>query len=337
MPVPAFHHTTPAAAPTTAKLRAFHRRLRAWYRAHGRRHLPWRRTADPYAVYVSEIMLQQTRAATVLERYYHPFLRRFPTLAAVAAAPLATVLKTWQGMGYYNRAVSLHKAAVQCRGRLPQTVEGLMELPGVGRNTAHAVAAFAFHRPVPVLEANVKRVLARLFALKNPDEKRLWEQAAALLDTASPFDYNQAMMDLGALVCTARAPRCAECPARAICRGKSNPESYPARKARPRLPVRRRLIVVRRSADNRYFAAPRATRFLNGMYHFAEYEERAAPGNGRHLGHVRHDYSHFRLEAEVYVQDTGRRAKGKNWHTLEELQRLPHSRTEAKIISMLAE
>ncbi|MBY0354265.1 MAG: hypothetical protein K2Q12_00885, partial [Rickettsiales bacterium] len=139
-----------------------HQTIHDWYAAHGRHSLPWRLTRDPYAIYVSEIMLQQTQVATVLTRFYHPFLARFPTLQSLADASQEEVLKAWEGLGYYSRARNLHQAAKICAPTLPTTVEGLLELPGIGRNTAHAIAAFAYHQPVAVMEANVKRVLHRL-------------------------------------------------------------------------------------------------------------------------------------------------------------------------------
>src|SRR5262249_10913239 len=153
----------------------------------------------------------------VLERYYFPFLERFPTLAHLAKAERDNVLRAWQGLGYYNRAANLHEAAKKCAPALPKDVASLMELPGIGRNTAHAIAAFAYRQPVAVMEANVRRVLARIFAMEQLVENDLWEKAHALLDSAASFDYNQAMMDIGAMICTKRAPHCTECPAQVIC------------------------------------------------------------------------------------------------------------------------
>ena len=191
-----------------AALAEFHRKLHAWYEAHGRHDLPWRTTADPYAIYISEIMLQQTQVKTVLERFYFPFLKRFPTLQSLADAPQADVMKHWEGLGYYRRAANLHKAAKQAAPSMPDSVEGLLSLSGIGQNTAHAVAAFAYKLPVPVLEANVKRVVARIFALETPTPNQWWDAAWALLNTDNPFDYNQAMMDLGSAICTPKARAC---------------------------------------------------------------------------------------------------------------------------------
>ncbi len=322
-------------------IKAFHARLHGWYAISGRQELPWRNTADPYRIWLSEVMLQQTQVETVRQRFYEPFLKRFPDLSTLAAAPREDVLKAWQGLGYYSRAVNLHKAAQACGPRLPETVEGLLALPGVGRNTAHAVAAFAYRLPVPVMEANVKRVLARIFAVGESS----WEQAEQLLDAKNPFDYNQAMMDLGALVCTRRKPKCGECPASRICEGKEAPELYPAARAKKKVPVRKRRIIVLRDAAGRVYATPRTTRFLGGMYHFPELALGAksltfggtvlALDGAMMLGRITHEYSHFRLEAEAAELKLDKKYNGPDWHLPEELARLPHSRTEEKILKLI--
>ena len=182
-------------------LEGLHETLLKWYENHGRHALPWRRTRDPYRIWISEIMLQQTQVRTVLERFYFPFLERFPTLQSLAAAPLDDVLKQWEGLGYYTRAKNLHKAAQMCAPFLPETAEGLQSLPGVGKSTAHAVAAFAYGIPVPILDANVKRILFRYHARRSAGEKELWELAEKLFDPHHPFEFNQAMMDIGATLC----------------------------------------------------------------------------------------------------------------------------------------
>lgn len=316
----------------SATIAVFHARLHRWYEAHGRKALPWRNTCDPYAIYVSEIMLQQTQVKTVLERYYFPFLTQFPTLPALARAPLKDVLKAWQGLGYYHRAGNLHRVARQCNHQLPTQVDQLLALPGIGRNTAHAIAAFAFRRPVPVLEANVKRVLSRIFALSHASEKRLWEKAEALLNCNNPFDYNQAMMDLGALVCTHQRPLCHACPASLLCKGKSNPGAYPMAKAKKTVPIRRQAIVVKRNAKQQYYATPRAGTFLRGYYQFSVMKQ--APTNARNIGHIRQQYSHFTLDADIFLLRTA--GAGKHWYRLSELTQLPLSMAEQKILRLLA-
>ncbi len=326
-------------------LTAFHRALHAWYALHGRKDLPWRNTSDPYAIYISEIMLQQTQVETVRTRFYAPFLARFPTLKSLAEAEEQDVLKAWQGLGYYTRAQNLRRAAIASGGALPAAVESLLALPGIGRNTAHAVAAFAYRLPVPVMEANVKRVLHRIFALEQATDALLWEKAEALLDVENPYDYNQAMMDIGATICTPRAPKCLLCPASVICRGQAAPERYPAKKPKRIPPTRRRRIVIARDRDGRIHAAPRETRFLKGMYRFIETEADAAAfmleekpypfEQAAHLGHIAQVYSHFTLEAEVYCFTLNEQRTGADWHAAETLASLPWSKAELKMLALL--
>jgi len=239
--------------------------LISWYRRE-RRDLPWRSTRDPYAIWLSETMLQQTRVETVIP-YYRRFLDRFPDVAALASADLEEVYAEWAGLGYYSRARHLHAAARQVlerfAGRLPGDSAELQSLPGVGRYTAGAVASIAFDRPEPVVDGNVERVLARALGIREdvrrPDtRRRLWEEAAALAAGSAPGDLNQALMELGATVCTPRAPRCEACPLAPGCDAVAagDAESLPRkpRKAPPRaaravagLVLRRgRLLAVQR-------------------------------------------------------------------------------------------
>jgi A/G-specific adenine glycosylase len=217
---------------------AFGRRLRAWYRANAR-DLPWRRTRDPYRVLVSELMLQQTQVARVVDRYAD-FLGRFPTLADVARADEAHVTDAWQGLGYYARARNLHRlaraVAERPGGALPSDPAALRRLPGVGAYTAGAVASFAFERPAPLVDTNVARVLRRAFhptLTGRGAERTLWATGAAIGPRragAGAWAFNQAIMELGALVCTARVARCDECPVRSACatgRGTARRKSGP--------------------------------------------------------------------------------------------------------------
>lgn len=315
-----------------SSLKNFHLRLSRWYKTHGRHDLPWRNTRDPYAIYLSEIMLQQTQVETVRARFYAPFLKKFPTVAALAKASHEEVLSAWQGLGYYRRAGHLHAAAKACKTALPKDVEGLIALPGIGRNTAHAIAAFAYKHPVAILEANVKRVVARIFALETPTEAELWAGAEAILNKNDPFDYNQAMMDLGSQVCTPRAPKCGQCPASVICKGKADPESYPARKAKKAVPIRKKHIVLLVDAKGHISATPRATKFLQGLYHFDERE--AAPKGARKIGAIEQKYSHFTLQADVYL--LSHRQKRNDAYSIRDLHTLPMSMAEKKILRLLA-
>jgi A/G-specific adenine glycosylase len=213
--------------------------LLAWFDRH-RRDLPWRRTRDPYRIWLSEVMLQQTRVETVLP-YYERFLARFPAVADLAAAAIDEVLALWSGLGYYRRARQLHAAARRIveLGGLPRTAAGWRELPGVGAYTAAAVASIAFGEAVPVMDGNVERVVSRLLAAPEDPHgsaarRRLLATAGELLDPARPGDGNQALMELGATLCTPRRPRCLLCPLRGACRAaaEGDPERYPT--ARPR-------------------------------------------------------------------------------------------------------
>lgn len=210
-----------------ARARAFSVRLRAWYRTHGR-DLPWRDTRDPYRILVSEAMLQQTQVSRVLS-FYAPFLERFPTLADLAAAPPRRVREAWEGLGYYARARNLHRLARRVArngagAALPARPEELRKLPGVGAYTAGAIASFAYERRAATVDTNVARVLARAFAPRlNPkrarDLKRLWELAESVLPRTgkAAWAHNQALMELGALVCTARVKHCGRCPVAELC------------------------------------------------------------------------------------------------------------------------
>lgn len=194
----------------------FIRKLLAWYRR-AARDLPWRATRDPYAILVSEFMLQQTQVSRVLE-YYPKFLKRFPTLADLARSRPKAVMEAWDGLGYYARARNLHALSRQLSGtgyRVPADPDELRQLPGVGRYTAGAVACFAYEKPVPTVDTNVKRVLERAFAPKD-----IWAFAAAITpkNGKTAWKFNQALMELGALMCPARKPKCPECPVRAECR-----------------------------------------------------------------------------------------------------------------------
>jgi A/G-specific adenine glycosylase len=216
----------------------FRRRLLRWFRRHGR-DLPWRRTRDPYHVLVSEFMLQQTQVSRV-EAYYHRFLDRYPTVAALARAEPAMVRESWSGLGYYRRAANLHRLArtvvAEHAGVIPSDPDVLVLLPGVGRYTAGAVASFAFERATPAVDTNVARVLRRAFhptLTGRGAERTLWATGAAIGPRragAGAWAFNQAIMELGALVCTARVARCDECPVRSACatgRGTARRKSGP--------------------------------------------------------------------------------------------------------------
>lgn len=239
--------------PAPQNVRTFQRSLLRWYRLHGR-DLPWRQTRDPYAILVSELMLQQTQVGTVIP-YYSQWLHRFPNFAALAHAAEDDALHAWQGLGYYTRARNLHAMARtvvdQYRGRFPQSIEQMQQLPGIGKYTAHAVASFAFNQSIPIVEANTARVLTRLLDFRESIDsvagrKMLWRYAASLLPKSAARIYNSALIDLGALVCIPREPKCGICPVKKFCRAK-NPKRLPFRKSRPRTTrlVEKHAFVVR--------------------------------------------------------------------------------------------
>jgi A/G-specific adenine glycosylase len=334
--------------------------LLSWYDK-TRRDLPWRGIADPYRIWLSEIMLQQTRVETVIP-YFHRFLKRFPDVESLAAAELDEVLGLWSGLGYYRRARQLHAAARQIvaqGGRMPDTEDGLRELPGIGPYTAAAVASIAFGAVTPVLDGNVERVLARWLALEENPRKgsgkaRLFEVAASFLVPERPGDGNQALMELGATVCTPRAPRCEECPLSDSCVAltEGQTERYPRLPER-RKPQRRELValVVRRGRSILLFRRPDDSELLAGTWELPwlkkadgkQIEERLSEryggswrlGDG--LGKVRHSITHRALVVEVRLADLesgAELAEGAEagWFEPTEIDRLPVSSLVGKIL-----
>jgi A/G-specific adenine glycosylase len=315
-----------AALPDEARrLSAIRRALLRHYDQH-RRELPWRGTADPYRVWVSEIMLQQTRA-DVVAPYYERWLERFPTLDALADAELDDVLHAWQGLGYYARARNLHRAARMVRerhgGELPRDAAALRALPGVGAYTAGAIASIAFGEPCPAVDGNVRRVLARLFDLADAAPGTIHELAARLVPRRRAGDFNQALMDLGATVCSPRRQACGECPLARWClaRARGTQAERPARRRRPQVPAYDVGTAVLRARDGRLLLVRRPEDgLLGGMWSFpgevaraGESVEDAAAragraasglaivGRGRPLGSVVHVFSHRREVYHVFL------------------------------------
>jgi len=297
--------------------------LLEWYDRH-RRTLPWRagsgERAEPYRVWLSEIMLQQTTVAAV-KPYFATFLERWPTVDALAAADLDAVLRAWAGLGYYARARNLHACAKQVSktlgGRFPEEESALRALPGVGPYTAAAIAAIAYDRKAVVMDGNVERVMARLFAetAPLPGVKPLLKAHAAQLTPAMRCgDYAQAVMDLGATICTPRSPSCAECPLGAMCQGREIAAKLPTRAVRAVKPTRRGIVFWTVDASGRAWVRRRPeTGLLGGMMEFPSTPWREAPwsldeacaelgvgGDWRLLPvGVRHTFSHFHLELDV--------------------------------------
>ncbi|WP_225781792.1 A/G-specific adenine glycosylase [Xenophilus sp. Marseille-Q4582] len=248
--------------------------LVAWQRSHGRSGLPWQNTRDPYRVWLSEIMLQQTQVATVLG-YYARFLDRFPDVAALAAASEDEVLGLWSGLGYYSRARNLHRCAqdvvARFGGRFPARAQELVTLPGIGRSTAAAIAAFCFGERVAILDGNVKRVLSRVLAFdedlsRSANEKALWEAAQLLLppegDAEAMASYTQGQMDLGATVCLPRQPQCLICPVQGLCRARlaGQPERFPVSERRLRRSALSLWLLLARRGDGAVWLHKRPAR-----------------------------------------------------------------------------
>jgi A/G-specific adenine glycosylase len=248
----------------------FRRLLLGWYRRH-RRDLPWRADPSPYRVWVSEVMLQQTQVRTVVP-YFERFIARFPTIAALSAAPIEDVMELWSGLGYYSRARSLHRAATlimtRYSGKVPSELNDLLCLPGIGRYTAGAIRSIAFNHPEPIVDGNVKRVITRLHGIEETIPGSFhWQQAAAWTDPRYPSDFNQAVMELGALVCTPANPLCSSCPVAELCeaRAKGIQDVLP----RPRgnaSGTRLRLVILVLEHGNRVLIVPQSLAFVPGTW-----------------------------------------------------------------------
>ncbi len=256
-------------------MHAFARNLLAWYEHQGR-YLPWRGLTDPYPIWLSEIMLQQTQVATV-QPYYHRFLERFPDLKALAEASQDEVLALWAGLGYYTRARNLHAAARRIQeghgGVFPRSYEEVVALPGIGPSTAGAILSLAFNQTHPILDGNVKRVLSRLDAIREPPgkaatERRLWQRARELTPQERPRDYNQALMDLGATVCTRANPSCSQCPVQHHCRAYAEGavRELPIRPNRKSKPVRAAWLALVESRSGFLLERRPPTGFWGGLW-----------------------------------------------------------------------
>ena len=295
-------------------------RVIGWQRRHGRHDLPWQRTRDPYRVWLSEVMLQQTQVATVLD-YYPRFLARFPDVQALAAAPLDDVLALWSGLGYYSRARHLHRCArtvvERHGGRFPANAAGLAELPGIGRSTAAAIAAFCFGERAAILDGNVKRVLTRVLGfdadLALPAHERvLWQRAEALLPASRIDRYTQGLMDLGATLCTARAPRCDACPLAEPCvaRRQGDPTRYPVKTRRLKRTQRRNALLWLVSGPRLWLTRRPDRGVWAGLWTLPLFDSidqlRAAamawPGHGEALPPIDHALTHFDWHLEPWRQ-----------------------------------
>jgi A/G-specific adenine glycosylase len=282
-------------------MQEFASRLTAWQRRHGRRHLPWQGTRDPYRIWLAEVMLQQTQVQAVIP-YYERFLARLPDVAALAAATQDEVLQLWSGLGYYARGRNLHAAAgaVVARGGFPTSQEGLAALPGVGRSTAAAIAVFAFGRRAAILDGNARRVFARCFGVEGG--KQQWQLAEALLPARTVRTYTQALMDLGATVCMRANPLCERCPVARACvaRREQRVGELPAPRARKPLPLKRAHWFVYVRGDEVLLERRPGAGLWGGLWTFPEARLAATP-RGRKLPPLEHGFTHFRLRAQPWL------------------------------------
>jgi A/G-specific adenine glycosylase len=336
--------------------------LLQWFKKKGR-NLPWRKTRDPYAIWVSEIMLQQTQVNTVIP-YYQKFLKSFPTLRHLARANLSKVLKVWEGLGYYSRARNLHRAAGiimnHFNGKIPNQLKDLLSLPGIGRSTAGSILSFAYNKEAPILDGNAKRVISRLFAVsdnpaKGKTEHLLWKISESLIPKGFSNPFNQALMDLGSMVCTAKEPGCVQCPLHQYCKGyiSGKPESYPPRTVKKRIPHITALSAVIQK-DGKVLLRQRPEEgLLGGLWEFPNWKiEEKQRSRLRLTNHIKKDmgitaevkefigtfrqtYSHFRLTLKVFsCQHLNGKGKWK-WVPIHQLRFFPMSRIHRRIAEVI--
>lgn len=358
------------------------RQLGDWYRRH-RRDLPWRDIDDPYKTWVAEIMLQQTQVSTVVD-YYRDWLARFPDVESVAEADEDDVLDAWEGLGYYRRARFIHQSARKLvddyDGDLPDTADELEELPGIGPYTSGAIASIAFDRPEPVVDGNVSRVLSRLRAIpgdpkSTSNKKTYWRLAEELVDPEAPGDFNQAMMELGATICTPDNPSCLLCPIREDCRAfeRGEPEAFPDTASRPnKKSVRVAACVLLADGPEgleTYVAKRPSDGLLGGLWEFPTVEvdkETEGPGHiddelssvdggeqffgldGRHGGEITHLFSHLRMTIDVWIRraefseslveaSVNVEENGCGWLPFEQLEEVPMSAAMRRVESLVGE
>ena len=344
------------------------RKLLAWYDK-SKRDLPWRGVKDPYCIWISEVMLQQTQVKTVLP-YYERWIKTLPSVEKLASAPDRKILKLWEGLGYYSRARNLKNAARivvrEMGGKIPDTVTGLKNLPGIGRYTAGAIASIAFGLRVPVLDGNVKRVLSRLFCINengstSSSENFLWQKAADLLPVRRPGDFNQALMELGATVCMPKAPICRQCPLRKVCEAfrKGDPERFPP--AKNKTPIKKIDVSAGIIVKNKKVYIQQRTKFglMGGLWEFpgGKREKDESPEDclkreiREELGTdvtilnkvmtVKHSYTQFRVTLHVFnCCLSGGRLKPNGceqwkWVTLNNLKKYPFPAANVKIVKHL--
>ena len=347
--------------------RLLNRQLLTWYRRN-QRSLPWRETSDPYRIWISEIMLQQTQVDTVIP-YYHRFLKAFPTVSSLARAPLQDVLKVWENLGYYSRARNIHAAArvivEKFSGRIPDNLEAIKTLPGIGQYSAGAILSIAYGQAHPAVDGNVRRILCRLFAIRKPiddaqEKKQLFELAASLIPARHPGDFNQALMDLGATICKPKNPDCSRCPVANLCQAQLNnlQNVLPIIRKAPAIPYRQAVAAVIRNLDGLLLVVQRPASGLlaslwklpGGFIKAGEDTEKSLRRSvkeelgisirtGKHLTSVNHTYTHFRITLHAYecrlLKGTPKPLECQNWRwaSLTDLKKLPLSKIDRMILA----
>jgi len=341
--------------PQTGKIQ---KNLLQWYKKNGR-DLPWRETRNPYAIWVSEIMLQQTQVATVIP-YYQNFLKSFPTVRHLAKAHPSKVLKVWEGLGYYSRARNLQRASQivlnRFHGIIPNSLKDLLSLPGIGRSTAGAILSFAFQKEAPILDGNAKRVISRLFAVsgnpaKGKAEGLLWHLSESLLPKRHAASFNQGLMDLGATTCTPKEPRCSQCPLGDLCKGKASgdPERFPTKGIRKQIPHIEAVSAVILKNGRVLLQQRPPEGLLGGLWEFPNWpiEEKKDPQEVLRLkvkseielrvkpqeliGSFRQTFSHFKLTLQVFrCRPLNGKGRGR-WIPIKNLPLFPMSRIHRRI------
>lgn len=332
---------------------AFQKALLAWYQKNAR-DLPWRRTKDPYAIWVSEIMLQQTQVKTVIP-YYEKWLRQFPTVKRLAESPSETVMNHWAGLGYYRRARMLHQAAQFLSDKkeaVPSELNALMKIPGIGRYTAGAIASIAFEKKVPVLDGNVIRILTRLYAIKedigSPKTiKKLWGLAEIILPDKKIGDFNQALMELGATVCFPQSPSCLICPVNSFCDGaKLGPEKFPVKNKKEKAELLETAALILRNKNRLLLEKQPSGGRWGGLWMFPHW--RSSKSMLKETGFkekdlsrrmtVKHGFTKYRITLQVYESSlkSNRKAFGDErhqWIAVSSIKNLPFPAPHQKIVS----
>jgi A/G-specific adenine glycosylase len=334
-----------------------------WFEQNGR-DLPWRKTRDPYAIWISEIMLQQTQVATVIP-YYQRFLKSFPTVHRLAKSDLSRVLKIWEGLGYYSRARNLHRASKiilnHFKGKIPDHLTDLLNLPGIGKYTAGAILSIAYNKEAPILDGNVKRVLSRLFAVSKDPKKTeglLWKISESLIPKGRPNAFNQALMDLGSMICAPKDPLCHRCPLYRCCKAKAsgNPQRYPSREVKKRIPHIEAIsgVILR---NGKVLLRQRPLKgLLGGLWEFPNWRSeenerlrlRLTLRNcikkemgmtvevKEPIGTFKQTYSHFKLTLHVFHCHALNKGNKGKWASVKDLDQFAMSRVNRRIANSIS-